>query len=171
MDLTRYIRDVPDFPEKGILFKDITPILKDPAAFSFVIHSFMDKFADLTVDKVVGIEARGFVIGAPLALLLNVGFVPIRKSGKLPAPTYGTAYSLEYGSGAHMEMHQDAIGPDDSILIIDDVLATGGTVEASIDLIKQSGASVAGIGVLIEIGELRGREKIRDLRIESLIRV
>ena len=171
MDLTRYIRDVPDFPEKGILFKDITPILKEPAAFSFVIHSFMDQFADLTVDKVVGVEARGFVIGAPLALLLDVGFVPIRKSGKLPAPTSGTAYSLEYGSGSHMEMHQDAIGPDDSVLIIDDVLATGGTVEASIDLIKQSGASVAGIGVLIEIGELRGREKIRDLRIESLIRV
>ena len=102
MDLTRYIRNVPDFPEKGILFKDITPILKDPAAFSFVIHSFLDQFADLTVDKVVGVEARGFVIGAPLALLLNVGFVPIRKSGKLPAPTCGTAYSLEYGSGAHM---------------------------------------------------------------------
>ena len=171
MDLRDYIRDVPDFPEKGILFKDITPILKNQAAFSFVIHSFMDRFADVAIDKVVAVEARGFVFGAPLALLLNIGFVPIRKVGKLPGPIYLAEYSLEYGPRTRIEMHQGAIGPDDRVLIVDDVLATGGTMKASIDLIRQSGASVAGIGILIEIGKLQARERIKGFRIESLVNV
>ena len=150
MNLEQHIAEAPDFPQKGILFKDITPLLRDPNAFSVAVHALKDRCADLAVDVIVGIEARGYLLGAPLALLWGVGFVPVRKAGKLPRETYQADYELEYGVST-IEMHRDGLQPGERALIIDDVLATGGTLEGAIRLVEQSGATVVGHGVLLEI--------------------
>jgi adenine phosphoribosyltransferase len=160
--LLERIRDVPDFPEPGVLFKDITPLLADPAGFSALVDAFV-AYTHLpevgAVDKVVGIEARGFILAAPVAYRLGAGFVPVRKKGKLPGATLEQAYVLEYG-GASIEVVTDAFAPGDRVLIVDDVLATGGTVEAAVGLVRRAGAEVVGIAVLMELGFLDGRARL-----------
>jgi adenine phosphoribosyltransferase len=153
------IRDVADFPEPGIVFKDITPLLGDPAAFATVVDAFAGfaRSAGLGgIDKIVGIEARGFILAAPVAIQLGVGFVPVRKQGKLPGATLTGSYALEYGE-ATIEVVTDAFAPGDRVLVIDDVLATGGTAAATIELVRRAGAAVAGIAVLLELTILAGR--------------
>ena len=137
--LTALVRDVPDYPSPGILFKDITPVLADPGAFAAVVDALVDQHGLGTIDKVVGIEARGFILAAPVAYHLRAGFVPMRKKGKLPYDTFQSSYELEYGS-ATIEVHRDAFRPGERVLVVDDVLATGGTAAAAIDLIEQGGA-------------------------------
>jgi adenine phosphoribosyltransferase len=166
------VRDVPDFPEPGVLFKDISPLLADHAGFTAVVErlaaSGRDANGSAVVDKVVGIEARGFILAAPVALLLGAGFVAVRKKGKLPAATYEVSYDLEYGQ-ATLEVHQDAFEPGDRVLVIDDVLATGGTVAATIELIGLAGAEVAAVAVLIELGFLRARGKLPATDVRSIM--
>jgi adenine phosphoribosyltransferase len=162
------IRDISDYPQPGILFKDITPLLADGPAFAAVVAEMAVGYAD--VDKVAGIEARGFILAAPVALELTAGFVPVRKQGKLPAETYAESYSLEYGT-ATLEVHKDAFAPGERVLIVDDVLATGGTAAASAELVKRAGATVAGIVVLLELGFLSGREKLPDVPVRALLAV
>ena len=164
--LTERIRDVPDYPQPGILFKDITPLLADGPAFNATIGALALGYEG--VSKVAGIEARGFILAAPVACVLGAGFVPVRKHGKLPGQTYAESYELEYGV-ATLEVHTDAFHPTDQVLIVDDVLATGGTAAATAELIRRSGASVAGIVVLLELGFLGGRGKLAGLPIRSLI--
>jgi len=166
--LATKIRDVPDYPQPGVLFKDITPLLGDGAAFSAVVAALADGSQGVT--KVVGIEARGFILAAPVAYLLGAGFVPVRKHGKLPAQTYAESYELEYGT-ATLEVHTDAFHPNDRVLIVDDVLATGGTAAAAAELIRRAGATVAGITVLLELGFLVGRGKLADVPVRSLVTV
>nr|WP_203433783.1 adenine phosphoribosyltransferase [Jiangella asiatica] len=161
------IRDVPDWPEPGVVFKDITPLLRDPAAFRTVTE-LLAGIGGEQVDVVVGIEARGFILGAPVAHRLGAGFVPIRKQGKLPWETSTASYQLEYGE-ATIEVHRDAFTPGERVLIVDDVLATGGTVRATVDLVRGSGADVVGVGVLMELGFLNGRDKLADVRVEALL--
>jgi adenine phosphoribosyltransferase len=162
------VRDVPDYPQPGVLFKDITPLLADPAAFARVVAGLGAGYAG--VDKVAGIEARGFILAAPVACSLDAGFVPIRKQGKLPGPAYAQSYELEYGT-ATIEVHQDAFGPGDRVLIVDDVLATGGTAAASVELVRRSGATVEAIVVLLELGFLGGRAKLPGLPVRALLAV
>jgi adenine phosphoribosyltransferase len=162
------IRDVPDYPQPGVLFKDITPLLADGAVFAAVVAALAAGSADVT--KVAGIEARGFILAAPVAYLLGAGFVPIRKQGKLPAETYAESYALEYGT-ATLEVHTDAFLPTDRVLIVDDVLATGGTAAATASLIRRAGAAVTGIVVLLELGFLAGRGKLPDVPVRSLVTV
>jgi adenine phosphoribosyltransferase len=166
--ITTKIRDVPDYPQPGVLFKDITPLLADGAAFAAVVAALAEGSADVT--KVAGIEARGFILAAPVAYLLGAGFVPVRKQGKLPAQTYAESYALEYGT-ATLEVHTDAFDPTDRVLVVDDVLATGGTAAATASLIRQAGATVTGIVVLLELGFLAGRGKLADLPVRSLVTV
>lgn len=166
--LATRIRDVPDYPQPGVLFKDITPLLADGPAFAAVVAALAVGSDDVT--KVAGIEARGFILAAPVAFVLGAGFVPVRKQGKLPAQTYAESYELEYGS-ATLEMHTDAFVPGDRVLIVDDVLATGGTAAATAQLIRRAGASVAGVTVLLELGFLDGRGKLADLPVRSLVTV
>lgn len=157
------VRDVPDFPSPGILFKDITPLLSDPAGFARVVEEFAAPHVDGAgggpVDAVVGIEARGFILGAPVALALGAAFVPLRKRGKLPWETVTAAYDLEYGT-AEIEMHADAVRAGQRVLIVDDVLATGGTAAAAVGLVEGMGADVAGLAVLLELGFLDGRRRV-----------
>jgi len=153
------IRDVQDYPQPGVLFKDITPLLADPVAFNALVDALAELCRRHAATKVVGLEARGFILAAPAAARAHVGFVPVRKAGKLPGPTLAQAYELEYGS-AEIEVHQDAIGPGDRVLVIDDVLATGGTAEAAIELVRRAGATVAGLAVLLELGFLGGRDRL-----------
>lgn len=167
-DLARHVRDIPDFPEPGIVFKDITPLLGDPGALRTAVDALASSQADAGITKVIGIEARGFILAAPVALALGAGFVPVRKAGKLPYEIHRHAYDLEYGSDV-VEMHRDAIGSDDRVLVVDDVLATGGTAAATIALLAQSGAQVAALGFLIELGFLEGRGGLGDVPITSLI--
>jgi len=162
------IRDVPDYPKPGIVFKDITPLLADGPAFAGVVDALADSSEGVT--KVVGIEARGFILAAPVAYVLGAGFVPVRKQGKLPAPTLAESYELEYGQ-ATLEVHIDAFGAGDRVLIVDDVLATGGTAAATAELVRRTGASVAGIAVLLEIGFLAGRAKLPGLDVRALLGV
>ena len=162
------VRDVPDYPKPGIMFKDITPLLADASAFRAVIDGLADIFGP--VDKVVGIEARGFILAAPVACRLGAGFVPVRKKGKLPSATYAEEYDLEYGS-AVLEVHQDAFAAGDRVLIVDDVLATGGTAAATVSLVHQGGAKVAGLAFLMELSFLHGRDKLPDLESHSLLSV
>jgi adenine phosphoribosyltransferase len=166
--LRRRIRDVPDWPQPGIVFKDITPLLGDGEAFRCMVDSLAAHFSDRPVDKVVGIEARGFILAAPIAYLLEAGFVPVRKAGKLPWRTRVEEYSLEYGTD-RLEMHQDAIDPGDHVLVIDDVLATGGTAAATLRLVEAAGGKVAGLGFVIELAFLGGRARIGDLDAVSLL--
>jgi adenine phosphoribosyltransferase len=153
------IRDVPDFPKPGILFKDITPVLADAKLLSRAIDGMIDATGVLTVDKVVGIDARGFIFGSLIAARLGAGFVPVRKKGKLPWKTRGVDYSLEYGTNS-VEIHQDAIAPGESVLLADDLLATGGTASAALSLIQQSGGKVVASTFFIELSFLHGREKL-----------
>jgi adenine phosphoribosyltransferase len=170
MDLARLIRDVPDFPIKGIIFKDITPLLQNPKAFQKVIATFTARYSDAQIDQVVAIESRGFIFGAPLACTLGAGFVPIRKPGKLPAETISVEYSLEYGTNT-LEMHTDAIQPGQRVLLIDDLLATGGSAKAAIDLIERLGGVVVGVAFLIELEFLQGIEKLQGYDVCSLVKV
>ncbi|MBG0831264.1 adenine phosphoribosyltransferase [Planomonospora sp. ID67723] len=168
-DLSRLIldriRDVPDYPRPGVLFKDITPLLADPEAFSAVT----DEFAGLhEVDKIVGIEARGFILGAPAAYKARAGFVPMRKKGKLPSETLDESYDLEYGS-ATIEVHRDAFAPGDRVLIVDDVLATGGTARAAVELVRRAGAEVVAVAVLMELDFLKGRERLAGVELHPLV--
>jgi adenine phosphoribosyltransferase len=170
VNLETYIRDVPDFPKEGIVFKDITPLLGSPEGFRACIDMLAAPFTEAGVTKVLGAEARGFILGGALAYTLGAGFVPARKPGKLPYHTESASYVLEYGTDS-LEMHQDAVGSDDVVLIIDDVLATGGTAAAKAQLIERSGARLAGFTFLIELDFLQGREKLGDSKIVSLIHV
>ena len=163
------IRDVPDFPEPGIVFKDITPVLADPIAFSTITDLIVVRFGRGNVDKVVGIEARGFIIASPVAYHFGAGFVPIRKQGKLPFDTVDEDYDLEYGS-ATLELHIDGIGSGERVLIVDDVLATGGTAEAAASLVQQVGGKVCGIATVIELEFLHGRERLAEYELYTLIR-
>jgi adenine phosphoribosyltransferase len=169
LDLARKIRDIPDFQQKGVLFKDITTLLKDPQAFNAAIDVMTAHFRDYDVEAVVGMESRGFIIGAPLAYNLRAGFIPVRKQGKLPAPAIKEEYALEYGT-ACLEMHVDAIQPGQRVLIVDDLLATGGTVRATIDLVKRLGGNPVGIAFLIELGFLDGRGRLDGYDVFSLVR-
>jgi adenine phosphoribosyltransferase len=157
--LRSLIRDVPDFPQEGIVFKDITPLLADAEAFSTVIDTIVVHFGRGNVDKVVGIEARGFILASPVAYHFGAGFVPVRKEGKLPSATQREEYDLEYGT-AVLELHDDAIHPGERVLIVDDVLATGGTARAAAKLVERLGGKVVGIACLIELTFLKGRERI-----------
>jgi adenine phosphoribosyltransferase len=163
------IRDVPDFPEPGVVFKDITPVLADPIAFSTIIDLIVVHFGRGNVDKVVGIEARGFILGAPVAYHFGAGVVPVRKKGKLPHDTIDEEYALEYGT-ASLEIHRDAFAPGERVLIVDDVLATGGTAKAAASLVERIGGKVCGIATLIELGFLHGREKLEGYDLFTLIR-
>ncbi|MEU3961623.1 adenine phosphoribosyltransferase [Streptomyces buecherae] len=154
------IHDVPDYPRPGVVFKDITPLLADPAAFGALTDALAALCRTHRADKVVGLEARGFILAAPVAVRAGVGFVPVRKAGKLPGATLRQAYDLEYGT-AEIELHADALRPGDRVLVIDDVLATGGTAEASLHLIRRAGAEVAGVAVLLELGFLGGRQRLQ----------
>src|SRR5450755_2190550 len=154
--IRRFIRDVPDYPSPGILFKDITPLLADAAAFAAIVDAMVGQHPPGSIDKVAGIEARGFILAAPVAYHLGAGFVPMRKKGKLPYDTFETSYALEYGT-ATIEVHRDAFAPTDRVLIVDDVLATGGTAAAALALVEQAGATAAGLSFLIELTALGGR--------------
>ncbi len=163
-----YIRSIPDFPEEGIIFRDITSVLQDADGLHLAIDSMQEKTADLDFDVVVGPESRGFIFGVPIAYNLHKSFVPVRKKGKLPCETISEEYELEYGS-AVIEMHKDAIRPGQKVVIVDDLIATGGTTEAIIKLVNQLGGEVVGIVFLIELAGLKGRERLEGQRVESVI--
>jgi adenine phosphoribosyltransferase len=163
------IRHVPDFPKAGILFYDVTTLLRDPEGFRVAIDSLATPYEGRGIDLVVGIESRGFILGAAVADRLGAGFVPVRKVGKLPSTTVKVSYDLEYGSDS-LEMHQDAIEPGQRVLIVDDLLATGGTARATVDLVKQLGGSVEGVAVLIELAELNGRDRLQDEKLFALLK-
>ena len=167
-DLGAHVRDVPDWPEPGVVFKDITPLLADPDAFHAAVEALAHPFADREITTVVGIEARGFLIGAPVALRLGAGFVPARKPGKLPRPTASERYELEYGSD-ELEVHADAIEAGERVLIVDDVIATGGTAAATVRLVEGLGGTVVGLGVVIELAFLDGRAALGDHELLSLL--
>lgn len=162
------IRDIPDFPKRGIMFKDITPLLLDAALFRQAVELMTVPFRRLGVSRVIGIESRGFLLGAPIAIALEAGLVPIRKPGKLPAERERVEYALEYGMDA-LEMHRDAVGPGDRVLIVDDVLATGGTAEGAARLVRAQGAALVGFSFLIELDFLGGRAKLPGERVEALL--
>lgn len=163
-----YVRSIPDFPEKGIIFRDVTSVLQDAEGLHLAIDSMQEKIKDLDFDVVVGPESRGFIFGVPIAYNLHKPFVPIRKKGKLPCETISVEYALEYGT-AVIEMHRDAIKPGQRVLIVDDLIATGGTTEAMIKMIEQLGGEVVGTVFLIELAGLNGREKLRGTKVESVI--
>ena len=169
MDLKSKIRVVPDFPEPGISFKDITTLLQDGPALREAVRMMADAFRDDRVDVVVGVESRGFIFGSPIAYELGVGFVIVRKPGKLPSDTYRVEYALEYGTDA-LEMHKDAIKPGQRVLIVDDLLATGGTIAAAADLVRRAGGEIVGYSFLIELAYLNGRERLKGERIHALVR-
>ncbi|MFC1683710.1 adenine phosphoribosyltransferase [Candidatus Zixiibacteriota bacterium] len=167
-DFKKYIRDVPDFPKQGIVFRDITTLLRDKDAFRHVVDAFYDAYRGSGVDLVVGVEARGFLLASVLAYKLGVGVIPVRKPGKLPAETLRMEYDLEYGTDA-LEIHRDAITEGQKVIVIDDLLATGGTVAATCKMVKQLGAEIIGVAFLIELDFLNGREKLSDYELLSLI--
>lgn len=168
-ELVRYIRNIPDFPIKGILFRDITPLLKDKTAFKSAVSKLADNFRDRNVDLVSAVEARGFIIGAPLAIELSAGFVPIRKPGKLPYESIREEYTLEYGTNV-LEMHKDAIRPGERVLIADDLIATGGTAIACKNLIERLGGIVVGFVFLVELTEFKAREQLKGYDVYSLLK-
>jgi len=169
LNLNSYIRVIPDFPKKGILFRDITPLLGNAAAFRETIHRMADAFSDQKIDALVAAEARGFIFAAPLALELNAAFIPIRKPGKLPHHRHSFSYDLEYGQDT-LEMHKDAVQPGQRILVVDDLLATGGTVEACCKLLEHSGVIIAGCTFCIELDALEGRKRLGEYPIHSILR-
>lgn len=167
-DLRALIREVPDFPKPGILFYDITTLLKDATAYRRAIDLMTEPYVKMKVDKVVGMESRGFIFSAPMAYRLGVGFVPVRKLGKLPAETVSVEYALEYGTNT-LEMHKDAISPGDRVLVVDDLLATGGTVTGTIDLVRRLDGDVVGLAFLVELLFLKGRERLKGYDVRSVI--
>jgi adenine phosphoribosyltransferase len=167
-ELRQKIRDIPDFPQQGIIFKDITPLLNDSRAFKLAIDAMAQAYMGRHVELIVGIEARGFIIGAALAYVLNAGLIPLRKPGKLPYQTNRLAYQLEYGS-AELEIHRDAIIPGQRVILVDDLLATGGTMQASVDLVKALEAEIIGVSFLVELAFLNGRERLQGQEVSSLI--
>lgn len=169
MDLAGTVRAIPDFPKPGILFRDITTLLQDKRAFKQAISLLVKKYKGKKIDAVVAVEARGFIIGGALAERLGAGFVPVRKKGKLPWKTKSVTYDLEYGTDT-LEMHEDALKPGSAVLIVDDLLATGGTVKAVTELVKGLGAKIRGIAFLIELVDLKGREKLKPHQVYSLIK-
>ncbi|MGM0576351.1 MAG: adenine phosphoribosyltransferase [Myxococcota bacterium] len=167
--LERLIHDVPDFPKPGIVFKDITPVLEDGAALRLVVDAIADWWRDAGITKVVGIESRGFIFGTAVAYAMGIGEVLVRKPGKLPRKTNSVSYDLEYGQDS-LEMHTDAVGPDDKVLIIDDVLATGGTAAAVAKMVRETGAELAGFAFVLELGFLGGRRSLPDdIEVQSLL--
>jgi adenine phosphoribosyltransferase len=168
IDLKKHIRDIPDFPKEGIIFKDISTLLKNKDAFKHSIDALAKEFRKSRIKYVVGVEARGFIFGSALAYKMGVGFIPIRKKGKLPYKTKSVTYQLEYGSDT-LEIHEDAIAPNSRVLVIDDLLATGGTVKAVIDLLQSQKAKIVGIAFVVELKFLKGKEKLKNLPIFSLI--
>ena len=166
--LKALIRDVPDFPKKGIIFKDITPLLKDGRALKFACDLLAENFKGVKIDQVVGIESRGFIFSPLLAYLLGAGFVPVRKKGKLPAAKEAVSYSLEYGEDS-LEIHLDAINRGTQVIIVDDLLATGGTAQAVVQLVEKLGGTVLGCAFLIELAFLKGRDRLKDYQVHSLI--
>ena len=169
MDLSAFIRAVPDFPKPGILFRDITPLLQQPEALDEVIRRIAHRFSGQRIDRVIGVESRGFLFGAPLALRLGAGFVPVRKPGKLPCATRATTYELEYGTN-ELHIHEDALQAGDRVLLVDDLLATGGTLAAAARLTTELGAKIIAAAVVVELTDLNGREALGDVRVESLVR-
>ena len=167
-DLKKHIRDIPDFPQEGIIFKDISTLLKNKEAFRKSIDELARKFSKKRIDYVVGVEARGFIFGAALAYKLGVGFIPVRKKGKLPYKTKSVTYKLEYGTDT-LEIHEDALAPNVRVLIVDDLLATGGTIKAVVDLIIAQKARIVGVAFLVELRFLKGKERLKDLPIYSVI--
>ena len=168
MDLKSLIRDIADFPKPGILFRDITTLLRDPEGLRYTIETLTEKCAHLSPDYVVGMESRGFIIGAPLAYKLGVGFIPVRKPGKLPGAVHTVEYELEYGMD-RLEMHQDALHPGSRVLIVDDLIATGGTATATAELVQQIGCILVGFGFIIELRDLGGRQRLPDVPIVTLV--
>lgn len=167
-DLLRKIRTVPDFPKKGIMFRDITTLINDPCAFRRSVDLLADRYRQAGISKVVSIESRGFIFGAPLAYLLNAGFVPVRKPGKLPAAVTRQEYALEYGTDA-IEMHTDAIKAGEKVLLLDDLLATGGTIRAAADLVKRAGGEIVGLAFVIELSFLHGRDRLKEFDVFSVV--
>ncbi len=167
MDLKAKIRNIPDFPEKGVMFRDITTLIGDGEAYAHIIDCFVDKIRPLGVDKIVVLDARGFLIGPPVAYALKKGLVPVRKAGKLPYKTYKVHYELEYGSDM-FELHVDAVEKGTKVAVLDDLLATGGTAKAACDLIEMAGGEVAYLGFVIELSEFNGKEKLKGYNVESL---
>lgn len=163
------VRDVPDFPQPGIVFKDITPVLAEPGLLGDVVSALHARFHASAVDRVVAIESRGFLLGAPLAIALGCGFAPVRKAGKLPWTTTRVAYALEYGTG-ELEAHSDAVGPGERVLIVDDVLATGGTAAAAAELVRRLGGVPIAVAFLLELGFLHGRARLADVPVSALLR-
>ena len=166
--LRRLIRDIPDFPKPGILFRDITPLLADPSGLALSVELLANPFRGKNIDLVVGAESRGFIFGTAVACCLSAGFVIVRKPGKLPSKRIAMTYDLEYGKDT-LEMHADAIVKGQRVLVVDDLLATGGTMKACCDLVKQLGGTVAGVAVLIELADLRGRDKLREYDVHSVL--
>ena len=169
MDLGSIVRDVPDFPVDGVLFKDITPLLRDASAFRQAVSQLADHYRGQAIDQVLAIESRGFIFGAPLALELGAGFIPVRKPGKLPYSTVAVEYSLEYGTNK-LEIHTDAIAPGERVLLVDDLLATGGSAKAAIDLVEGLGAKVVGAAFVIELLFLKGIEQLAGYPVYSLVK-
>jgi adenine phosphoribosyltransferase len=167
--LKKAIRSIPDFPQEGILFRDITTLLKDEAVFAEAIETLAKRHEGKGISKIVAMESRGFILGTPLAYLLKAGFVPVRKKGKLPAETHSVSYELEYGTD-HLEIHKDAIESGEKVLIVDDLLATGGTAAATVELLKHFDAEIVAIDFLIELTDLKGREKLKGYEVFALIR-
>lgn len=168
MNVQQLIRPIPDFPIPGILFRDITPLLKDAAGFKEAIDLFVDRYKGRGIDYVVGVEARGYMLGAPLAYAIGAGFVPVRKPGKLPYSKLTESYALEYGTNS-LEIHDDALGKNDNVLVVDDLLATGGTAAATRRLLERLGANVVGFAFLIELPELRGRDALIGIDVTTFI--
>jgi adenine phosphoribosyltransferase len=168
IELLQKIRSVPDFPKKGIVFRDITTLILDKNAFQQAVDLLADRYRHAGIDKVVSIEARGFIFGAPLAYVLHTGFVPVRKPGKLPATVMRQEYSLEYGTDA-IEMHTDAIVPGENVLLLDDLLATGGTIRAACDLVQRAGGHIVGLAFLIELSFLHGRDRLKEYDVYSVL--
>ena len=168
MDLKALIRDIPDFPKPGILFRDITTLLRDPQGLQYTIDSLTEQCQPLKPDFVIGMESRGFMFGVPLACNLGVGFIPVRKPNKLPAPVYTVEYALEYGTD-RLQMHQDAFSPGSRLLIVDDLIATGGTANAAAQLVQQAGGELVGFGFVIELAALEGRKHLPDVPIVTLL--
>ncbi len=170
LDIASFIRDVPDFPRSGIVFKDITPLLADPAALAATADRIAEPFADAGIDYVTGVESRGFIFAVPVAERLKAGFIPIRKPGKLPAETVSESYELEYGTDT-IEMHADAIEPGAKVLMVDDLLATGGTMAAACKLVEKVGGKIVGASFVIELSFLNGRDKLTGYEVRSLMQV
>lgn len=168
MDLKALIRDIPDFPKPGILFRDITTLLQNPDGLRYTIDLMAEKCADLQPDYILGMESRGFIFGPPLAYKLGTGFVPVRKPGKLPAAVHTVEYELEYGTDS-LEMHQDALHEGAKVLIVDDLIATGGTAAATVQLVEQTGAEVIGFGFIVELLALEGRQKLPAVPVVTLV--